>query len=51
MSKEKLLIKVDLSKDLKPTVINAKLNELVQELKKITTRKNVVISVIEDVKN
>ena len=32
-------------------IIYAKLNELVQEVKKITTRKNVVISVIEDVNN
>jgi hypothetical protein len=45
MSKE--LLNIELSKDLKPTVMNQKLNELVKEVKKITTRKNVVIRVIE----
>jgi hypothetical protein len=41
----KSLLEVELSKDLKPTVINQKLNDLVKEVKKITTRKSVVISV------
>jgi hypothetical protein len=45
MSKE--LIKIELSKDLKQTVINQKLNDLVKDVKKITTRKDVVISVTE----
>jgi hypothetical protein len=45
MSKE--LIKIELSKDLKQTVINQKLNDLVKDIKKITTRKDVVISVKE----
>jgi len=45
MSKEKL--KMELSKDLKQTVINQKLNELVKEIKKITYKKNVVIYVEE----
>jgi len=45
MSKEKL--RMELSKDLKQTVINQKLNELVKEIKKITYKKNVVIYVEE----
>ena len=46
MSRE--LMKIQLSKDLKQTVINQKLNDLVKEVKKITTRKDVVILVIEN---
>jgi hypothetical protein len=46
MNKE--LIKIELSKDLKQTVINQKLNDLVKEIKKVTTRKDVVIYVVED---
>ena len=46
MSKE--LMKIELSKDLKQTVINQKLNDLIKEVKKITTRKDVVILVIEN---
>ena len=45
MSRE--LMKIQLSRDLKQTVINQKLNDLVKEIKKITTRKDVVILVIE----
>lgn len=45
MSKE--LLKVELSKDLKQVAINQKLNELVKEVKKITTRKSVVITIQE----
>jgi hypothetical protein len=46
MNKE--LIKIELSKDLKQTAINQKLNDLVKEIKKVTTRKDVVIYVVED---
>jgi hypothetical protein len=45
MSKE--LMKLELSKDFKPAVINQKLNDLMKEVKKITTRKDVVIVVTE----
>ena len=45
MSKE--LLKIELSKDLKQTVINQKLNDLTKEVKKITTRKDVMIVVME----
>ena len=46
MSRE--LMRIELSKDLKQTAINQKLNDLVKEVKKITTRKDVVILVIEN---
>jgi hypothetical protein len=45
MSKE--LMKIELSKNLKQTAINQKLNDLVKDVKKITTRKDVVILVTE----
>jgi hypothetical protein len=45
MSKE--LMKIELSKNLKQTAINQKLNDLVKDIKKITTRKDVVILVTE----
>jgi hypothetical protein len=45
MSKE--LLKIELSKDLKQTVINQKLNDLTKKIKKITTRKDAVIVVFE----
>ena len=47
MSKE--LLKIDLSKELKQNAINQKLNDLIKEVKKITTRKDVVIVVTEKI--
>ncbi len=40
-------MKIELSKNLKQTAINQKLNDLVKDIKKITTRKDVVILVTE----
>jgi len=47
MSKE--LMKIDLSKELKQNAINQKLNDFIKEVKKITTRKDVVIVVTEKI--
>ena len=51
MSAQKELYKVELSKELKPIVISQKLNDLIKEVKKITTKKSVVIYVLEGSKN
>lgn len=45
MSRE--LMQIELSKELKQAVINQKLNDLIRDIKKITTRKDVVILVME----
>ena len=47
MNKEKEILNLELLADYKPGVINTKLNELVRDIKKITTRKDVVIKVME----
>lgn len=47
MSTQKEMYRLEISKDLKSTAINQRLNELVKEVKKITATKSVVILVNE----
>ena len=46
--RKKSLLTLEIDPDTKPQVTNAELTKFVQDVKKITTRKRVVILVVED---
>ena len=46
--RKKSLMTLEIDPDTKPQVTNAELTKFLQDIKKITTRKRVVILVVED---
>jgi hypothetical protein len=46
--RKKSLMSLEIDPDTKPQVTSSELTKLVQDIKKITTRKRVVILVVED---